>query len=165
MSNIEDLQARITAALERLAKGVDRLDPGSGGDVAALEAQLEEERVASAQLQERLRALKEKQAAELKAAEAQTQETRARIDALDVELQRLRKSNTALREANAALREANEAGVADPGLINKSMLAELEAMRAARSADVAEASAILSALAPLLEDAGAPQDEEEAANA
>ncbi len=165
MSNIEDLQARITAALERLARGVDSLGAGSATDVAALEAQLEEEKTVTAQLEERLRTLKEKHAAELHAVRGQTQDTRAKVDALDLELQRLRKANTALREANAALREANEAGVAEPDLINRSMLVELEALRAARSADAAEASAILSALTPILNAGDAPQDTEEAQDA
>lgn len=165
MSNIEDLQVRITTALERLATGVDKLDTASGVDVAALEARLNEEKTVNAQLEERLRALKEKQAAELEAVRAQTQDTGAKVEALDVELQRLRKANAVLRDANKALREANEAGVGDPGLINKSMLAELEAMRAARSADTAEVSAILSALTPILSAEDTTQDEEEAADA
>lgn len=150
MSTIDELQARITAALDRLAAGVDGISAGSGAAAEALQGELEEERTVTAQLEERLRTLKEKQVAELEAAHAQMQETRAKVDALDLELQRLRKSNTQLREANVALREANEAGVGEPHLINKSMLAELEALRAARAADVAEASVILSALTPLL---------------
>lgn len=160
MSNIEDLHARITAALERLARGVDNLDVGSVTDVVALEAQLEEEKTVTAQLEERLRALKEKQAAELDAVRSHAQDTSAKVDGLDLELQRLRKANVALREANAALRQANEAGVADPDLINRSILAELEALRAARATDVAEASAILSALTPIL-NAGDPQHQTE----
>ena len=48
-------------------------------------------------------------------------------------------------------------------LINEAMLAELEGLRAARAADVAEASAILSALGPLVEDAkDSPAEEEDA---
>ncbi len=163
MSNLDDLQARITGALERLARGVDQLDAGVATDVVTLEAQLEEERTVTAQLQERLRTLKEKQAAELQSVRSQSQDTRAKVDALDLELQRLRKANDALREANAALREANEAGLADPDLINRSIQAELEALRASRSAEVAEASAILSALTPILNAGDASR--EEAANA
>lgn len=165
MSNIEDLQARITTALERLARGVDNLDTNSGADLVALEAQLDEERTVTAQLEERLRTVKEKHATELQTVRAQSGEMRDKVAALDLELQRLRKANDALREANAALREANEAGVGDPDLINRSMLAELEALRAARSADVAEATAILSALTPILNAGDAPRDKEEAADA
>ena len=79
--------------------------------------------------------------------------------ALDAELTRLRKANEQLRNSNAALREANEAGVGEPHLINKAMLAELQALRAARAADAAEAQAIMGTLAPLIE--AAAQDQEE----
>ena len=52
-----------------------------------------------------------------------------------------------------ALREANEAGVGEPHLINKAMLAELEGLRATRAADAAEAAAILDRLDPLVNGA------------
>ncbi|THH38358.1 hypothetical protein E4Z66_01950 [Aliishimia ponticola] len=164
MAKIVELQSRITAALDQLSSGVDELIEGKAGaadagELAALQAQLDEEKTVSAQLEERLKAVKEKQAAELAAAQSQMQDTRAKVDALDLELQRLRKANSALREANAALREANEAGVGDAHLINKAMVAELEALRAARSADVAEASAILTALAPVLSPDADQQEE------
>ncbi|MEP2891186.1 hypothetical protein [Tateyamaria sp.] len=79
------------------------------------------------------------------AAQAQTQ-----LSALDLELQRLRKANDQLRQSNVALRAANQEGVGEPDLINTSMVSELESLRAARAADVAEASSIISALTPLL---------------
>lgn len=154
MSDINELQARISVAMDRVAAGLDQLSSGGGGadagQTAELQAALDEERTANAQLEERLRALKQRQAEELSAAQSQVQDTRAKVDTLDLELQRLRQANAQLRESNQALRDANEAGVAEPHLINKSMLAELEALRAARAADVAEASAILSALGPVL---------------
>lgn len=80
---------------------------------------------------------------------------------LDGDLQRLRKSNELLREANAALREANEAGVGDPSLINKAMLAELEGLRAARATDAAEVHAVLTKLEPLLAQADLAEGEDE----
>ena len=83
--------------------------------------------------------------------EAQTK-TMAR---LDMDLQRLREANDRLRDSNAALRAANEEGVGAPDLINKAMLAELEALRAARATEAAEAGAILSRLQPLLAAASA----------
>lgn len=160
MSNIEDLQARITAALDRAAQGVDALSAGSGGDTAALQAQLDEEKTVNAQLEERLRSVNEKHRAEVETMRADMQDTRAKVDALDLELQRLRQANSELRESNAALRDANAAGVGDAHLINKSMMAELEALRAARAADVAEASAILSALTPVLAQANVTHEGE-----
>lgn len=168
MSNIEDLQARITAALDRASAGLERMG-GAGplGDVAALEAQLAEERTVNAQLEQRLATLRDRQAEELSIARSEMKDTRTKVDALDLELQRLRQANALLRESNAALREANEAGVGDAQLINQAMLAELEALRAARAAEVAEASAILSALTPMLDGAGqdSVQSDGETANA
>jgi hypothetical protein len=112
MSDIDDLQRRITAAIDRIA--------GSVGNAGAAQAKA----VANAE---------------------------ARITALDLEVQRLRTASDQLRQSNAALRAANEEGVGEPHLINASMMAELEALRAGRAVDVAEASSIISALMPLLE--------------
>lgn len=155
MSNIEDLQARITAALDRASAGLERMGSApAGGELATLEAQLSEERTVNAQLEQRLSTLRDRQAEELSIARSEMQDTRAKVDALDLELQRLRQANALLRDSNAALRAANQAGVGDPQLINQAMVAELDALRAARAAEVAEASAILSALTPMLGGAG-----------
>lgn len=81
---------------------------------------------------------------------------------LDVDMQRLRKSNEQLREAITTLRDANAAGVGDPSLINQAMLAELEGLRATRASDVAEAGAVLARLEPLLaQAANLPEGEAE----
>ena len=53
--------------------------------------------------------------------------------------------------SNAALRTANAEGVGDAHLINKSMMAELEGLRAMRAAESAEARTIIDALTQLLE--------------
>lgn len=177
MSDIEELQRRITAAIDRIAAGIDAVEAQpAGADPAELDAlraerdaaladrdaaaadreaaqkALEEERLVTAQLEERIRKLKERHAIEL--AEAQTQMPSAdHLQRLDIDLQRLRKANDQLRQSNAALREANEEGVGEPHLINKAMLAELEGLRAARAADVAEATSIMAQLVPLLEKA------------
>lgn len=156
MSQIEELHRRITAALERIGTGVEGLNVAAPvaepdtGEVEALRQQLEDEKLVNAQLQERLKSLHEKQErAGEAAAEVQGQQ-RALMEQLDSELQRLRKVNAMLRDNNQALRDANQAGVAEPHLINKSMLGELEALRAARAADSAEVAAILGQLEPLI---------------
>jgi hypothetical protein len=48
------------------------------------------------------------------------------------------------------LRAANETGVGEPHLINKAMMAELEALRAVRSSDRAEVDAIIAELEPIV---------------
>lgn len=155
MNDIDDLGRRITAALDKMAQGLEQLDGQASAepDAEMLQA-LEDERTANAQLQERVRALKEK-------AQNDGGDLREKLDGydakwadLDVELQRVRRANQELSDACAALCEANAQGVGDPELINKAMEAELEALRASRAADVAEASAILSELQPLVDTAG-----------
>lgn len=153
MSNIDELQSRITAAMDRVAQGLENLSSGAPVPDPSVVLALEEERTANAQLTERVRALKTKSDAELAALRAQVEEMQARMAQLDVELQRVRRANGQLTDACAALMKANEEGVGEPHLINKAMLAELEALRAARAADTAEASAILAALGPLVENA------------
>ena len=151
MSEIDALQQRLTAAMDRIAAGTSALGAAQGADTAELQAALEDEKVANAQLTERVRKMSERQEEALAEARAASEATQTRVAAMDLELQRLRKANDQLRESNAALRTANEEGVGEPHLINKALMAELEGLRAARAADVAEASSILGALGPLLD--------------
>lgn len=157
MSQVEELEQRITAALDRIGRGLDALGPASveSGEIDRLKQDLEDEKLAAAQLEERIRALHEKYDARMVELEQQVTGQGDAMTRLDAELQRLRAANEQLRASNAALREANEQGVGEPHLINKAMLAELEGLRAARAADMAETKAILGALAPLLTEEGA----------
>lgn len=175
MSQIEELQSRIAAAMARIDAGVtalaEREDTGGGAELAQA---LEEEKLANAQLEERLRALRARHGDELAALRAELDRT-AEVEAmradlaaqseamgrLDMDVQRLRQANDQLRKSNAALRTANENGVGEPHLINKAMLAELEGLRAARATDAAEASAVLAKLEPLLASAAGLPDGEE----
>jgi chromosome segregation ATPase len=77
MNDIAELERRIAYAMERIAKGVEALDKaappaqataadqsGHDDELAQLRAQLTEERLANAQLEERLRVIKQKQQAQ-----------------------------------------------------------------------------------------------------
>ncbi|WP_417205293.1 hypothetical protein [Antarctobacter sp.] len=139
------IQAEASARLQAEADGADT------PEVAELREALEEEQMANAQLQERLRLLKARMA-EADTASAEPAKTLS-MAALDAELQKLRAANEDLMANNAALREANAQGVGEPELINRGMEAELEALRAARAAEAAEAGAVLDALTPLLAEA------------
>lgn len=164
MKEIEALQIRALAAMDRVASGLEKLQKaGVGSDSSALADALEEEKLANAQLKERLRALNTRHFDEIGALKEKLADTserdalQARITVqdeamarLDMDIQRLRHANDELRASNAALRAANEAGVGEPHLINKAMLAELEALRASRATDAAEAAALLAKLEPLL---------------
>jgi uncharacterized protein (DUF885 family) len=162
MSDIEQLNSRILAALDRVSKGVEALAGSGGADTGALERALEDEKTANAQLTERVKVLSERQDRALEAMEAKTREAAERMQTLDVELQRLRRANTQLSESCEALRNANAEGVGEPHLINKAMMAELESIRAMRSAEKAEADEIIAALTPLLEKASKHETPEEA---
>lgn len=160
--SIEQLSSRILAAMDRVAQGIDSLGAGDTSDVDALKQALEEEQQINANLTERVRVLGERQEQAIAALEAKASAATERVAALDVELQQLRQANASLADACVALREANTAGVGEPHLINKSMMAELEALRAMRSAEMAEAKEIISALTPLLTASAAAQSSEEA---
>ncbi|GAW36742.1 hypothetical protein RA2_03817 [Roseovarius sp. A-2] len=155
MSQIDELQARITAALDRITKGLEgREAAGDATDVDKLRQDVEDEKLANAQLEERVRALHERLAArdaELEAARGAQADNLRRLDA---DLQSLRKANQQLRDNNQALREAHQAGIAEPHLINKSMLAELEGLRAVRAADRDEVEAVLAELGQVIATAG-----------
>ncbi|MDT8328430.1 MAG: hypothetical protein RQ750_13780, partial [Roseovarius sp.] len=118
MSQIDELEARITAALDRIAQGLEaRQDAGpegAGDDVAALKQQLADEKLANAQLEERVKTLRDKLAAVEAANEAGQSEQSQAMRKLDTDLQSLRKANQQLRDNNKALREANQVGELQP---------------------------------------------------
>ena len=165
MSDFPQLETRITTALERIRSGLDGFaappvvtDAPAAVDtsettakVAELTAQLDEEKTANAQLEERVKLLKERQDGKMAELESNVDAGRARSSRMDRELQRLRQVNAELRDINGQLREALTEGVSEPHLVNTAMLAELEALRATRSADAAEMDAILEELTPIIE--------------
>lgn len=228
MSQIEELQRRITAAMERIGVGIEAMQstgPAESDDDHPLRAALEEERLANAQLEERLKSVKERhdqdvdalrqqlgeaaaKLASVEAARAELAEAKAALDnqdevaalqaeisslrdqladservselnaelemlraerashgvamsRLDDDLQRLRKANDQLREAVDELRQAAEGGLPDADLLNRATAAELEATRAARATDAAEAHAVLARLEPLLTHANLAEGEVE----
>lgn len=157
MSDIAELERRITAALDRAGQAMDRLSASgashAGGDGPDLAAELEAERTANAQLEERVRAIKVKQETMVAGLEADVARLKEALATRDAEVQQMRGVNAELRESNKALREANAEGVGDAHLVNSSMMSELEALRAARSADRAELDEVLSTLDSVLKEA------------
>lgn len=150
----EDLQRALAEAQES-APTPESAEDGETPDTVALQEALEDERMANAQLEERLRVLRDR-LTEAESEEARPAPSPDAMAELDETLQRLRAANEELMATNAALREANAQGVGEPDLINKGMEAELEGLRAARAAEAAEASAVMGALTPLL--AGAVEE-------
>ncbi|MGH1332117.1 MAG: hypothetical protein ACRBBK_14625 [Paracoccaceae bacterium] len=161
MSDIVELERRITAALKRIGAGLDALgqtaeapaapqNDEAEAEIARLNEALTAEREANQQLEERVRVIRERQETTVAALEKEVASLREESMAHGADLSRIKRVNTQLRENNQALREANVAGLADPHLINKSMLAELEALRTRRDTDRAEMDEILNELKPLI---------------
>ena len=133
MQEIIDLERRITAALERIAKSAmhskkrtNAADEegvfGESGDLAEI---LDEERMANAQLQERLRVLSE------------------------------RESVQAERNANeiSEIKVAHAAEVRNLNALVESMSKEMKALRAERQAEAEQITDIVAALTPIIEEA------------
>ena len=151
MSDINALQARITAALDRIRAGLDAIPSAEAAqDGKDLEIQLAEEKTANAQLVARVEALKERQDGRVAELEAQVSAQAQHMAALDAELQKLRASNADMRDVNAQLRSAAADGVANAELINRAMMAEIDALHAQRGADRAEVDAIIAELSPYI---------------
>ena len=99
-----------------------------------------------AKMRERLQEAREREAVMRAEYEAKLAETSARLDAQGLEAARLRRVVGTLTAELGRLRESAAAGLDDPALINRAMLAELDALRAARLAEMAELEEISAAL-------------------
>lgn len=164
MSDINALDGRIRAALERVRHQVDRLASAAAtapavpaspvaGDSGALQSQLAEERTVNAQLEERVKALKERQDSKLSRLEATIEAQKGHMADYDREMQRLQQANAELRAVASEMREALMSDVADAELVNRAVIAELEAVRAAQAADRAEIEVVMAQLDPLVREA------------
>jgi len=152
MSEIIAYQSRIAAALERIRSGVDGMSSGGAAD-ASLQARLAEEQTANAQLEERVKALKVRQDGKIAELEERVAVQADQMAKLDAELQRLRASNADMRDVNSQLRASASDGVAEPELINRALMAEVDALAAQRAADAAEADVIIADLKSLIKGA------------
>ena len=129
MQDITELQRRLTAALDRIGSGLDRLGAVSDGTEAS------DHRSLSAEL------------------EAELKRCRTLLESVEVDRNRLKAGNDALR---AALRAAQAAGdIADTDAVNAAMAAELDALRQVRESDRTELDAVLTALDTALQQQGA----------
>lgn len=152
MSEISELQAQIAGALDRIAYGLENLghvDPALAAEteeLANLRAKLDDERTANAQLEDRVRTIKEKQDGTVDRLASEVDRLTKLLSTQEETVSRLARVNAELRANNQALRDAISEGVAEPHLINKAMMAELEALRMAQVADRAEIDSVLSEL-------------------
>lgn len=156
MSELEEYQRRITAAMDRMAKGLDQLSTAPAEPDEDIVQALEDERQANAQLTEQMQGMKESHQSDLVNLREQMDFNDDRMTQLDMDVQRLRQANEQLSAACEQLRMANAEGLADPKLIDTAVIAELESLRATRAIEMAEIDAVLTALAPLVEE-GEPE--------
>lgn len=146
----DDLTAsekRLTAALDRIDRLIDRAAAGGGGDGALHDSRAENQR-----LSQELSALHERQSATLATCEARLAEAHQRLVAAGQEAARLAAANEALATANRALVEA---AALTPDDALQALQAELDALRAARAAEMAQMGDILDTLDRM---AAAPSD-------
>jgi hypothetical protein len=161
MNDISELERRILYALERIDIATAQLGDGAAAkvqeaplansiDIDVLKAELEAERLANAQLTERVRAIKEKQETMVVALEKKVARLTQQLEANGTELQHQRQLNVDLTAINRKLSEAARTGLIDAETLNQSMETELAALRVARSAEMAEVEEIMAELRPLI---------------
>lgn len=174
--DIAAIEARLQAALGRIAAGVAKWpdaatqapaeapaapDPAPAPaeapapDMAALEkaqAELEDERTANAQLNQRVRQIRKRHEEKVASLEAELAAATGRAKAAEQAAEKVRRASEEMRKVVSEIEAAAQEGAVDAHLINRAMMAELEALRAERSADAAEIADIMSALAPLVEE-------------
>lgn len=166
MQEIVEFERRIAAALVRIDAGVDALagaleEARAGAPVpAAAElpaapapAEPPGDEPTLVRMRERLAEAREREATLRAGYEERVAALTGQLDAQGLELMRLRRTADTLREELRRLHEAAAAGVADPALINRAMLAELDALRAGRLSEMAELDEISAALEAHLEEA------------
>lgn len=112
MSQIEELQHRILAAMDRIGTGIEALRFTGSDD--GLQSALNDERVANAQLQERLKSLKERHEQEIDTLRSQATpdsnsgELREQLAEATAKLASVEAARTELAEAKAVLDNSEE---------------------------------------------------------
>lgn len=172
MTQFPKIQARLDAAIaiiENASAGgadpaeVEKLSQDVAKATKATKAAQDEAASAAEALKTaraRVETLEKELAEKADSAEAGRTAMIKQIDALDKartaneeELAKTKQYNKHLKKLNTSLRKANEDNVGDPELINQSLEAELEQIKAQRDVDLAEVNGILARLTPLVEGA------------
>jgi regulator of replication initiation timing len=159
MNDVAGIEARLSAALDRIAGGVERIVPPDAAALEASEAKLAEvtaaleaEKSAHGMLAERVKAIRIKQEQTVTSLEAKVLQLQEQVSAIANELGGVKRVNRSLRESARNIRQSLAAGVLEQATIDQAMAAELEATRAAQIADRNELDAILAELTPLIEE-------------
>lgn len=157
MADIESYEARIRAALDRIEAARERLgaEPSAPAadpaELTRLQEALDSERMANAQLEERVKALHDRQESVIAGLEAEVAKLRGELSRKNAETQELKRVSDQLRMNNRMLRSAAANDIGTPDAINDAMKAELDVIRANHDADRADLDAILAELRPLVQ--------------
>lgn len=175
MSELSELERRLSEALDRIGAGLEKLaappdeapeasgiaapPPGqaagedSSEEVTALREALESERLANAQLEERVATIRGRQERRMEELDNEIKQLREQLEASQSRNRHLKRRGEEMRAALARLREAAAAGSTEPQLINQAILSELEGLRALREADRGELDTLIAELKPIVEEA------------
>ncbi len=173
MSDISQYEARLVQALGRISAGLalwpdtpapavapepvvetaPEPDDADAGELARLRIELEDERTANAQLEQRVKQIRRKQEGRVEQLETELASSKAALGEAERQTARLRRSSEDLRQALETLQKATADGLSEPHLINRAMMAELEALRAERAQDANEIGDLLSLMEPLVKEA------------
>jgi len=163
MSDIGELEQRLADAMDRIRTGVEALSAPPAvemvpaQDFDELESQLADAARELAETSGVLNGVRARNG-ELEDALAEAQDAVPVVpepvpgladddrEALEAEIRTLRASVEALQAANAELRRSALTGVTDPELINRSLVADLEAVQSARLAELRDIDSILRSL-------------------
>lgn len=156
MSDIPELENRISAALDRIAWSIENT-PNTAEAAPAVQAapdadlveELEVERATNAKLV----AAKEQQAGQLQRLEVRVARLTERLEAADLENRRLENVIEALGDNNDALRLANTNFEPAGAAANEGLDAQLAHLKAARAKDLAELTEIMAEVGPALKEA------------
>ncbi len=159
MSDISELESRITAALDRIAWSVENgLDqpanmptavptaaPSGDSDLAE---ELEIERTTN----QKLSAASAENVAQIERLEVRVSRLADKLEQTETENKRLENVIETLSQNNDALREANAAYQGDADSADAGANAQLEHLRALRDADRGELDDIMAELAPIVKE-------------
>jgi chromosome segregation ATPase len=157
MDGIAELEQRIMAALARLDAGLERRvsasssaapSPAVMAELDHLREELDEERSANAQMNERLRAQRERTERVVAEMRGEIDRLARQVDEQALAMQRLVASTTQMREDLRRLRAAGPGG-ADAALLGKA--ADAEAGAALRAAEAADLANLVAALTPIVQ--------------
>ena len=155
MGELEALEQRLSAAMERIGTGLSQMgmpatNAVSDSEVADLQSALDEERQANEDLRERLKAVRDRSGATIVQLEQKVARLQDQLTANERAAQELVTSNARLMQISQALREQISDGVVQADTVADTLQAELATLQAARTAEAAELSALLTELKPMV---------------